>query len=239
MGSSDGPVWVVDESLCSTAIDRARHAVSAPDAVDNLVLYYDREGGYAGSTFSDLAPNDPLSIGAADLLAVTTLSVRVPPAAIRGFLDDDNAHRASELLAALPTSARLENEGSSELADQMAEFHNFAKRTLGSNPWVTASKLCARKRPHLFPVRDREVLAFLGLTPGYATNWPAFAAIMRDNLVRDQLDRVVREATSRGAHLGDGTPALRRLDVVLWMAATRGLAVPRAGTGSAAPQPSR
>lgn len=64
------------------------------------------------------------------------------------------------------------------------------------------------------------MLEFLGLTPGYSTDWPAFAAIMRDDVVRERLDRAVSEATSRGADLGEGT--LRHLDVVLWMAGIKG-----------------
>ncbi|WP_029210287.1 DUF6308 family protein [Arsenicicoccus bolidensis] len=222
MGAPETAAWVVDETLCSAAVERARSAVGDPCAADHLVRYYDPARGYAGSTFTDLAPNDPMSIGPADLLAVTTLSVRVLPLAIRRFLDDNHAQRASELLERLPASARLEDDSAPKLAHQMAEFHNFAKATLGANPWVTASKLCARKRPNLFPVRDRVVLEFLGLTPGYSTDWPAFAAIMRDDVVRERLDRVVSEAISRGADLGDGTLTLRHLDVVLWMAGMKG-----------------
>ena len=196
MGAPETAAWVVDETLCSAAVERARSAVGDPCAADHLVRYYDP--------------------------ARTTLSVRVLPLAIRRFLDDNHAQRASELLERLPASARLEDDSAPKLAHQMAEFHNFAKATLGANPWVTASKLCARKRPNLFPVRDRVVLEFLGLTPGYSTDWPAFAAIMRDDVVRERLDRVVSEAISRGADLGDGTLTLRHLDVVLWMAGMKG-----------------
>jgi hypothetical protein len=49
----------------------------------------------------------------------------------------------------------------------MVELYEAVKRALSAetvrnpNAWVTASKLCARKRPDLFPVRDREVCHYL------------------------------------------------------------------------------
>jgi len=39
----------------------------------------------------------------------------------------------------------------------MRRRYNRIKSTLGADPWVTTSKLCARKRPALFPVRDKPV----------------------------------------------------------------------------------
>lgn len=59
-------------------IDRARTSVQT---------YFDPQGRYAGSTFLDVVPNDPFTIGAADLWAVTTLRMDVPPAAGRARVD--------------------------------------------------------------------------------------------------------------------------------------------------------
>ena len=45
----------------------------------------------------------------------------------------------------------------------MEQLYEAIKQALSANTlknpnaWVTASKLCARKRPDLFPVRDKEV----------------------------------------------------------------------------------
>ena len=52
----------------------------------------------------------------------------------------------------------------------MQQHYEAVKQALSAdtvknpNAWVTASKLCARKRPDLFPVRDKEVCDYLGLT---------------------------------------------------------------------------
>jgi hypothetical protein len=49
----------------------------------------------------------------------------------------------------------------------MEAVYSPVKQALGNpevkrtNPWVTASKLCARKRPHLFPVREKVVCTLL------------------------------------------------------------------------------
>ena len=70
-------------------------------------------------------------------------------------------------------------------ADQllaMADMYQALKSALSPpdvknpNPWVTASKLCARKRPDLFPVRDNVVCTYLGLIDpkgNYQVDWHA------------------------------------------------------------------
>ncbi|CAA9295749.1 MAG: hypothetical protein AVDCRST_MAG48-934 [uncultured Friedmanniella sp.] len=61
----------------------ARRAVRHADAPDLLRRYDDPTGGYAGSTFLDLKPNDPHDLPATDLCALSLLDVRAtrPPAA--------------------------------------------------------------------------------------------------------------------------------------------------------------
>ena len=70
----------------------------------------------------------------------------------------------------------------------MAELHHALKRALSPpevtkpNPWVTDSKLCARKRPDLFPVRDSVVCAYLGLIDpkgNYEVDWQVFLHVSR------------------------------------------------------------
>lgn len=126
----------------------------------------------------------------------------------------------------LPTSARLEHSDVAILA-VMAEFYESVKAALGKDPWVTASKLCARKRPDLFPVRDTLVRDLLGLTAerNYQVDWQVFRELMRDGAVSNRLADCVTKATdSKGAHgpvRVDPHP-LRWLDVVLWMHARHG-----------------
>jgi len=91
-----------------------------------------------------------------------------------------------------------------------------------SNPWVTAAKLCARKRPGLFPVRDSVVCEGLGLygTPARRrddrrVDWQVFAYLISDPEITVAID----ELSSR-VHYGHGVRCdqwrLRTLDAALW-----------------------
>nr|WP_200490801.1 MULTISPECIES: DUF6308 family protein [unclassified Blastococcus] len=90
------------------------------------------------------------------------------------------------------------------------------------NPWVTSAKLCARKRPRLFPVRDRVVCEGLGLygTPirRYGTrrvDWQVIAFLMRDEAIGRRLVKLTEQVrTSHGVRCDD--VPLRVLDVALW-----------------------
>lgn len=106
----------------------------------------------------------------------------------------------------------------------MEELYLQVKQTLGKNPWVTASKLCARKRPGLFPVRDKLTCALLALLPhgGYPVDWQVFRLLMlpESGVVEALYD--LRGAATEGADRSevaiDAYP-LRWLDALLWMRA--------------------
>ena len=95
---------------------------------------------------------------------------------------------------------------------------------MSSNPWVTSSKVVARKRPDLFPVRDNVVCKYLGidrLGDRAKDSGPSFAQLMRDEAVRSELDGVkakVNELNVENRSVLDKEP-LRLLDVILWTAA--------------------
>ena len=72
--------------------------------------YYDPTGGYAGSTFLDLGPNNPHDLTATDLYALSLLDVRATPFAGRRLLQPgDHRRRVLTALASpdLPASANL------------------------------------------------------------------------------------------------------------------------------------
>lgn len=133
-------------------------------ASERLAAYYDPQGNYAGSTYLGVAPNDPHVFTAADLFAVTLLRVDVDARSSRRLTALGPIHtRLAVLLGELPVDVHLAEADVNTLR-AMATLHNEVKRTLSpperkttSDRWVTAAKLCARKRPHLFPVRDRVI----------------------------------------------------------------------------------
>jgi len=216
------PFWTPDEAINNHALEQARSVVALPAAAEHLARYYATDSNYAGTTFTDLRPNEPDLITSADLLAVTTLSVEVGPHAIRTF--DRSSDEISEKLSALSTELRLETVDPDATADTMASLYELVKRSLRragaetSNAWVTASKICARKRPNLFPVRDNVVLDLLGLPKTYPIDWPAFQELVADQpLMRTLDDQVADAAGHEGVDVGDPSLRLRHLDVVLWM----------------------
>ncbi|MGO4956696.1 DUF6308 family protein [Luteococcus sp. Sow4_B9] len=209
--------WTPNDAVNARAVVRARRAVSSPDAPEDLARYYAVDGNYAGATFTTLEGNDPHRITPADLLAITTLSVSVSPRGIRRFESNDGA----DFLRNLDEQWDLGDEDAEAHAESMGALYSFVKERLEGNKWVTASKICARKRPKLFPVRDTVVSQYLGLTMQANEDWPAFAAIMRDKETLDALAQAVAGAQRPGVDLGEETPMLRHLDVVLWMAGLR------------------
>ncbi len=225
--------WPSADRYVVGAKGRVAEALDHPDAVSRLVRYYSLDGNYAGRTFLSLGPIDPYSFTPGDLLAITTLSVEAPPAAIRRFLDEGTTrNHLNGLLSehVLPLDSNLA-VASAELLQAMENLYAEVKPALSKsgsnrkNRWVTASKLCARKRPDLFPVRDSVVCNFLGLTSAnnYQVDWQVFRQLIQSTDVTTRVDELVDAAAKvPGVDVGHPNNRLRHLDVLLWMHATAG-----------------
>lgn len=225
---SENEFPVVHESTIATAKAQVLAALRDPKSPERVLQYFDPQTNYAGATFAGLEPKDTSAITATDLLAVTTLAVDIPVLAVRRFLEDDNLKSSiGTALNALPQHA-LEETTESDFS-AMADFYDLVKaslakaESLSSNPWVTSSKVVARKRPDLFPVRDNVVCKYLGIDRlgDRAKDWVVFRELMRDEAVRSELDGVVvkvNELNVENRSVLDKEP-LRLLDVVLWTAA--------------------
>lgn len=209
------------------AIVIARDALADSHTPQRLARYYCRETGYAGSTYAGLGRFEPFAITAEDLLAVTTLSVSIGNRPIRRFLEDTSVQRrVAKHLRELPDES-LENVDDNGQA-AMSRFYEFVKETLAtpgakySDRWVTASKIVARKRPDLFPVRDNVVRKALKILRygDYTIDWPIYQRIMQNDEVKAQLDelprRIAKHAEGHFADFANETP-LRLLDAALWM----------------------
>lgn len=215
----------VSDAVIDHARDQALKALQDPSAPRRVAQFYDPETNYAGATFAQLEPRDQKAVTAADLLATTTLSVRIPPRAVRRFLEDrETTSQLSEALAELP-SCGLE-EVTAEDFDAMCSFYDLVKASLAqagvrsSNPWVTASKITARKRPDLFPVRDGVVCGFLGIErlQDRAKDWMVFRNLLRDDEVIANLNELpdLTQREHEGVPLPLDSEQLRLLDAVLW-----------------------
>ncbi|GAA2745327.1 hypothetical protein GCM10009868_26390 [Terrabacter aerolatus] len=209
----------------SHAKSQALEALSPERSGWRLRRYYDAAGDYAGASFVSMGMNDPRVIAPDDLFAVTLLSVGVPAGAARLLTEEGETKEAvNEALRALAT-ASLQHVDEDGLHD-MEVFYRHVKKALAkarvenSNPWVTASKLCARKRPDLFPVRDNVVCELLGLLPkgDYQVDWQVFRHLMADSEILDAIAMATGAATegTDGSVLVVDQEPLRVLDAALW-----------------------
>lgn len=248
--SSDKPLvrlpngWdPVEDTMFDTALAQTRQAFTGgADGVDHavrhLATYYDPAGKYAGATFLDVEGYDDYAITAADLWAVTTLSMTVPPEAGRALMNPGPLRTiVNSKLRHLPVTLPLSDAAPQHL-DHMYDLYTAIRTMLPAlgkretNQWVMASKICARKRPMLFPVRDKQVCTYLGnnrLTgnePGrlgsFGRDIQVFAYLSTHDDVRHWIktarDAVLEQNPTWSVDWSD----LRVLDIVLWMQAQRG-----------------
>lgn len=217
--------WRNADLYLDPALDRVWTALRDTRTPERLARYYTPDANFAGATFAGHGESDANIVDEKDLLAVTLLDVKIPPRTVRSLLEPghtrDTVHR---LLAAVPTDVALWDV-TGEQVQAMSELYEFLRglvpptRDRYEVNWATAAKLCARKRPNLFPVRDEVVCRYLRLWPSrYQVDWQVFAWIMGHDDVRDQLDRLIeRTAATSETDVADPAYLLRHLDVVVWM----------------------
>ncbi|TFV64617.1 UNVERIFIED_ORG: hypothetical protein E4P37_12640 [Bacillus sp. AZ43] len=203
-------------------------------ATERLARHYDPTGRGAGTTFLELPPVDAATVTAADLHALAVLNAPVAALVTRRLLTDAAIRGDIEhALAAVPTDVDLAaaDRNTFTVMETLAQAIHAGccdPRVANPNPWVTSAKLCSRKRPRLFPVRDRVVCEGLGLygTPVRRTgtrrvDWQVFASLMGDPDIAQRLDHLTKQVeTSHGVRC-DAVP-LRMLDVALWTWLGRG-----------------
>ena len=147
-----------------------------------------------------------------DLVAVTMLSVDVPPAAALQILGPLRAH-LSELLRTIPTDLELVDIDPAEIDASWQPWVLFdALGDLKGVGRTTATKLLARKRPRLIPIYDREVNRVVGLNKG--AHWRPLASALRAD--DRALHRALLELRAESG-IGEDISPLRVLDVVTWM----------------------
>lgn len=196
MGRSAQPREEIRRRIRGVAEDRGFELVRA---------YYAPNGGFAGSLFDTFGNNPVGQFTSDDLVAASLLDVRFGPAAVQELLVKG---RANELLQDIPgdADATLWN---TDLPRGSAAWRLWDVLVGIDEVGATrASKLMARKRPHLFPILDSVIKEGLGL--GDRDQWKALAEAL-DEETRSTLDQL-REAPS-----GHAPSTLRVLDVATWM----------------------
>lgn len=170
-----------------------------------------------GSRFEHLAGGGdrqkvPDIVTADDLIAVQTLSVRIPAQAAVELLEGSLGVRLSELLSGVCFDIDLVEAEAADL-DEGLPAHT-AWRVLCDQPgigWVTAGKLLARKRPRLLPVYDQVIRCVLGRPKSFWLD--LHGALRADNHALHRKLVALRQSADFPATVS----ALRVCDVVLWM----------------------
>lgn len=236
--------WLpLDEDTRDVAVRQALQALAGdPEAVaDRIQHYYDPGRDYAGALLTQLEPNPTDDVVAADLLAVGMLSMKIKPTQVRELLFAPSRRRTHvlELLRTIPyglpiTSLDIQDPAVRTALDHMWDLYAvfrslMADQNEDTNAWVFAAKLCARKRPYLFPVRDRVVCRYLAdganlkqnRGPGnFSIDMQIFAYLMSMREVAGPLSQICRVLENR--HFVIDSSDLRLLDVILWTWASAG-----------------
>jgi hypothetical protein len=185
------------------------------DAEQRLKDYFLGSEVFTGRWFERLAGGGDRSdardrFSAEDLVAVTFLSVDVPPVAAWSMLEG-RPEDLNKLLRAIPSDQDLWNVPPDVIDEDSAAnrlWHELDD--LEGVGWVTAGKLMARKRPRLIPIYDDVVRNAFDLEKGIW--WKAMRDVLADN------PDIVLAATQlrSDSGIGDEISILRVIDVAIW-----------------------
>lgn len=191
-------------------------------AIELLRRYFGLAGdpAFTGSRFESLAgggdvPDTANVITAADIISLSTLSIRVHGSAALRLLEDEQfVGETSEYLAQIPLDLDLVDADITMLAPGSPANRLWKHlRSLYRFGPTTTSKLLARKRPRLIPVYDSVIDRAFGLGSS-AEQWDYWHTLLTAN--DQQLHRHLLELRF-DAGLAENISALRVLDVVAWM----------------------
>jgi hypothetical protein len=205
-------------------VPRLLNILADSDTVSDLRRYYGVEESerevppYTGARFERLAgggdrPATANHITADDLVAVETLSVRIPIRTGLDLLEGDLGQKIAGFLAEIPVDEELGSDAAAAHVDSESPaakaWQSLTKQDHVG--WVIAGKLLARKRPRLLPVYDQVIRCVLqGPVPFWTSLNPALRA--NDGALRSRLDELKLRAA-----LPESIGRLRVLDVALWM----------------------
>jgi hypothetical protein len=179
-------------------------------AKSSLGAYFFKQA-FTGSSFETFCNSDPYNFTTLDIVAVSMLSVNIPPSATRWILGEGQTS-LNHLLQ--------------KIDEKLAIDSPLADLTKGSDAWklwksihslwgvgeTKASKLLAAKRPHLFPIYDQHVAKALHLSSDkYWEPWQQFmrseGGIKAVSIVKQFANEINQPQVS----------PLRLLDIVIWM----------------------
>ncbi|GAB4062443.1 hypothetical protein GCM10028777_02170 [Angustibacter speluncae] len=190
-----------------------REIVESPHAAALTAAYFDADGGFAGALFDGLDPSGMLADNPRDhfvvddILAASLLDVRYGPTAVRTLLGSAPLHEA---LRAVTLDRPLWEASTADLDGAILLWRLV--RQIDGVGRTRASKLLARKRPHLVPIVDSVIAKALDLGD---ESWIPLSVVLRDGQLRETIEAL------RPTHVSTRISILRLLDVVAWMTRSR------------------
>lgn len=204
--------WRVSEDVVHRTGWLVDQVLAAPRTALLVARALDPSAGHAGATFDLLEPNEPDTIGPADLLAVGLVGAPPSAGAVRHLLDPAVARRLTAKLRAVPAAADLWTARPRAL-DEAAELWSLVQEADQLGP-VRATKLLARKRPRLVPLIEPSGAALLELPAG--SHWATVRAVLSDAGRRERVEALRPPGTDERLSL------LRLFDLAMWRAASSG-----------------
>lgn len=209
-------------------IERARQGVDkvfSGRAEESLLATLDdyRNGQFATGAFFerfDAPASEPNELNFSDVAATWSLSVPRSPGILR-FIEQNGNAMIKPLLARWPDQdlASMCSDCLSRLDSEAGGLGEAWKILVGVDGVgaVTASKLLAKKRPHLVPIYDQVIAFGLGLD-GSRHHWTVMHRLLTENEGRLQkrLLGIVQAEAERHPERA-ALSALRVFDILMWM----------------------
>lgn len=171
--------------------------------------YFNPQGHetFSGNYFHTLGINHPEKFSTDDLLSLNLLDESVSTPQIREL----TSGQYDELLKQIDSKVDI-TQLDGDVYEHADRLYKALSEIYGFGP-TRVSKLLARKRPDLLPIRDSIVNAKLQIS-GFSW-WKSLASTMRQPSVRELLDELTPASDEDAASL------LRVLDVAIWMHGSR------------------
>lgn len=192
----------------SVPLENFKKVIEHPRTPQLVANYFEAGSNYAGELFNSIPQDDPNVVTAADLLAVTLLSVQVSPPGVRRLLSAEFATEVRSHLQGIPDTMIWHDDAVEALASA-SHLWNALQAVPSVGP-VIAGKLLARKRPGLIPIVDDIVRRVIRAEPG--KYWEAYRAFLLIDEHRQHIE-ALRPATVSV----EDVSTLRLLDVAIWM----------------------
>lgn len=192
------------------------------EAAGLLRAYYGPrlDGGrpFDGRYFDTWRPGPPDTFTAEDILSVAFLGVTIDRRAFLTILDPSPDNRFNALLAKVPDRVDFWDAGAPAASSAQWQLYDMLRGLSGIGP-TKASKLLARKRRHLIPIRDSVVARVLDLRKPF---WAPLYGASQEIDLRARLAAIKARARAEGVALPDNLALLRVFDVVVWMSGITG-----------------